>query len=217
MKFFCSTVIVALFAMISAAQSKPTTAADYDGTFNYAVSETNAAFPFIFTVVVDEFAKGKKISSDTEVNERQSEGVERTTRTIIKGGKNTASYQVSVGFGKVYCSGDGKKWRGPQQYECWGPSRLYGRREREKAGYSVEERTIGGEKIKIYREYVIYKANAGSSKKEFEETVATIDSKGFFISIVTNEGTLNPKVVSLVRKQVWDFKTSLKPVVAPKT
>lgn len=63
---------------------------------------------------------------------------------------------------------------------------------------------------------MIYKPTNSSSVKEFKETIATIDSRGFFSSIINNEGTLNPKAVRLVRKQTWDFKTALKPVLAPK-
>lgn len=202
--------------MNSTAQSKPTTAADYKGTFQYALSETNAAFPFIFTVVIDEFENGKKVLSETLVNERQAAGVQRLTRTIVKNGNKSVTYQVNVGFGNVYCSSDGVAWQGPQQYECSGPSRLYGRRETEKAEYSVEQKTVGGEDVKVYREYVAYKPLNGSSKIEFKETIATIDSRGFFISIVDNEGTVDPKATTLVRTQTWDFKTPLKAVVAPK-
>lgn len=176
MKFLVSVAIIALFVLSSAAQAKPTTAADYKGTFQYAVSETNAAFPFIFTVVVEEFENGKNVSSETIIEERQAAGVERITRTIVKNGKKSVSYQVTVGFGSVYCSIDGVTWQGPQQHECSGPSRLYGRRETDKAEYSVEERIVGGEKVKIYREYAIYKPTQGSRQKEFKETIATISS-----------------------------------------
>ncbi len=216
MKFFIFIATIALFVMNSAAQSKPTTAADYKGTFQYAVSETNAAFPFLFIVVVDESENGKNIWSESMVDERQAAGIERITQTTISDGKKSVSYQVTVGFGKVYCSSDGTTWKGPQPYECGGPRRLYGQRDTERAEYSVEEKTVGTEKVKVYREYLIYKAVDDSSKKAFKETFATIDPRGFFISIVNNEGNLNPKTVTLVRTQTWDFKTKMKPVVAPK-
>lgn len=216
MRLFLFIAIVTFFTVNSTAQSKPTTAADYKGTFQYAVSETNAAFPFIFTVVVDEFENGKNVSSETMVDERQAAGVERITRTIFEDGKKSVSYQVNVGFGNVYCSSDGVTWQGPQKYECTGPSRLYGQRETETAEYTVEEKTVSGENVKVYREYVIYKPTEGSREKEFKETIATIDSRGFFKSIVNNEGSLDPKMVTLIRKQTWDMKTKMKPVVAPK-
>lgn len=216
MKFLLFVATIALFVLSSAAQSKPTTAADYKGSFQYAVSETNAAFPFIFTVVIDEFENGRKLLSETMVNERQAAGVERITRAILKDEKKSVSYQVKVGFGNVYCSTDGVTWQGPQKYECSGPSRLYGRRDIEKAEYSVEENAVDGEDFRVYREYLIYKPTEGNREKEFKETTATIDSRGFFISIVNNEGTLDPKTVTLVRKQTWDFKTKIKPIVAPK-
>ena len=216
MKFLVSIATIAIFVTTSAAQSKPTTSADYNGAFRYAVTETNAAFPFVFTVVVDEFKNGKSVSSETMVNERQAAGVERITRTEVRDGKESANYQVKVGFGNVYCSVDGVTWNGLQKFECSGPSRLYGRKETETAEYSIDEKTVSGDKVKIYREYLIYKPAEGSQKKDFKETVATIDARGFFISIVNNEGVLDPKEITLIRKQTWDFKTPLKPVVAPK-
>jgi len=202
--------------MSSAAQSKPTTVADYNGTFQYAVSETNAAFPFTFTVTIETFNKGRLVFTETEIDERQAQGVERIKRTIKKGRATTVSHQTSVDFGKVYCSSNGVTWKGPQEFECSGPSMLYGQKDPEKSEYSVEDKAVNGEAVKIYREYVIYKPTKGSRKKEFKETIATIDSRGFFVSIVNNEGTLDPKTVTLVRKQAWDMKTKFKPVVAPK-
>lgn len=216
MKYLLAIAILASFVLSSAAQSKAITAADYKGVFQYAVSETNKAFPFIFTVVVDEFKNGKIAYSETMLDERQAAGVERITRSIVEDGKRSISNSVKVGFGKVYCSNDGTSWIGPQQYECSGPRRLYGQRDADNAEYSIEEKIVGGEKVKVYREYVIYKPIEGSQTKEFKETIATVDSHRFFISIVNNEGTLDPKVITLVRKQTWDFKTPLKPVVAPK-
>ncbi|HET9132133.1 MAG TPA: hypothetical protein VFO86_14350, partial [Terriglobia bacterium] len=91
MKFLLSVFAISVFALNSSAQSKPTSVADYNGTFQYAESETNVAFPFIFTVVVDEFIKGKKVSSETTVDERQAEGVERITRTILNNGKKSVT------------------------------------------------------------------------------------------------------------------------------
>lgn len=215
MKFLLLIVTVALLAIGSIAQSKPSTAADYNGTFQNAVSGTNRAFPFVFTVVVDEFDKGKIVFSETMINERQAAGVERISRTILDNGKKSNIYQVKVGFGNVYCSNDGVTWQGPQKFECSGPRRLYGQREVESSEYSVEEKSVDGETVKVYREYVIYPPTDNSGKG-FKETLATIDSRGFFISILNNEGTLDPKSVTLVRKQSWDFKTKIKPIVAPK-
>jgi len=48
MKTLISLTFVAIAAITLNAQTKPTTAADYDGKFRYAVGETNAAFPFVF-------------------------------------------------------------------------------------------------------------------------------------------------------------------------
>lgn len=216
MKLLLFAATIALFVINSVAQSKVITAADYNGTFQYAVSETNAAFPFIFTVTVDQLKNGRTVSTETEIEERQAAGIERITKTFTKGGDTSVSYQISVGFGSVYCSNDGVTWKGPQKFECNGPSMLYGARNKEKSEYSVEEKILDGDKLKVYREFVVYSALEASRKKEFKETIATIDSRGFFISIVNNEGFLDPKTVTLIRKQSWNMKTKFKAVVAPK-
>jgi hypothetical protein len=128
-----------------------------------------------------------------------------------------------VGFGNhTYCSTDGVSWTGPQEFVCPGPEgpgllRLSrGARQSESAEYSVSEESLDGKPVKIYRKYAIYPAGEPNGKKDFEEKIATIDSRGFFVSVVHIEGTLDPKVVTLARKQTWDFRTKFKPVVAPK-
>lgn len=222
MKSTMSLVIVILAAISGFAQAKPTNAADYKGTFQYAVSATNEAFPFVFTVVTVTYENGKIASAETDIDERQAMGVERETKTLIKDGKTLTSYSIMVGFGSnTYCSMDGVSWRGPQQYVCPGPDgsglvRLYGPRKPETAEYTVEEKSVNGKKVKVYREYLIFSSSNPSGKNDFQEKIATIDSRGFFISIVGNEGTLDPKTVTLVRKQTWDFNTKIKPIVAPK-
>lgn len=220
MKLTIALTFVAFTAVTLNAQPKPTTEADYNGTFQYAVSETNAAFPFVFTVVTETYVRGKLASTESDVAERQAEGIERQTRTLKRGGKTFHSYSIMVGFGNgTYCSRDGVSWTGPQKFVCRGPDdsgelRLYRPRQPESAEYSVTERSVDGKTVKVYRKYAIFPATA-NGKKDFEEEIATIDSRGFFISVVDTEGTLGPKVVTLIRKQTWDFKTKFKPVIAP--
>jgi hypothetical protein len=55
MKTLISLTLIAFAAIALSAQIMPATAADYNGTIQYAVSETNAAFPFVFTVVTETF------------------------------------------------------------------------------------------------------------------------------------------------------------------
>lgn len=208
---------IGLFAANCFAQPKPTNAADYNGTFSYAVSETNAAFPFIFTVVTEDYERGKLVATETYINERQSAGIERIIQTTVKGGQQSVSYQVRVGFGNVFCSTDGSSWEGPQKYECPRSTRRYGREQILGSEYTVEEKIEGVNNVKIYREYLTYRpANGKSSIDNFRETLATIDERGFFTSVVNIEGTLNPKTTKLIRKQTWDFKTKFKPIVPPK-
>lgn len=215
-------VLFVLFTTSLSAQAKPTTAADYEGTFRYAVSETNSAFPFIFKVVTERFENGKLVSTETDVNERQSAGVERETTMLEKGGKTFSSYTIQVGLGNhTYCSTDGATWEGPQEFVCPGPDgsnvlTLSRPREPESVEYSVSEKSLNGEPVKIYRKYAIFAGTGPNGKKSFGDEIATFDSRGFFISVVKTEGTLDPKTVTFIRKQTWDFKTKFKPVVAPK-
>jgi hypothetical protein len=222
MKLTIPLILIAFAAATLNAQPKSTTEADYNGTFEHAVSETNGAFPFVFTVITERFESGKLVSTETDVNERQAQGVAREAKTLKKDGKVLSSYSVMVGFGNyTYCSTDGVMWTGPQKFVCPGPEgpgslRLYRPRQPDKVEYSVTEESVDGKPVKIYRKYSVFNASGPSGKKDFEEKVATIDSRGFFISVVNTEGTLDPKTVTLIRKQTWDFKTKFKPVVAPK-
>jgi hypothetical protein len=222
MKFVACFAFITLTTITLNAQLKPTTAADYDGTFQYAVSETNSAFPFVFTVATQRFEGGKLVSTQTEVNERQAQGVERGAKTLERGGKLLRSYSVMIGFGDAtYCSTDAVSWTGPQRFVCPGPEgnrllRLSRPRQPDKAEYSVTEESLDGNPVKVYRKYAVFAASGPNGKASFEEETATIDSRGFFISAFTTKGILDPKVVELTRKQTWDFKTKFKPVVAPK-
>ncbi|MBL8182754.1 MAG: hypothetical protein JNL64_14210 [Blastocatellia bacterium] len=222
MKFALYILLTFAMAMTVIAQAKPTTAADYEGTLQYAVRETNAAFPFIFTVVTKRYELGKLVSTQTDIAERQAQGIERETTLLKKGQKTLYSYSIQVGFdNQTYCSSDGKVWKGPQQYVCPGPTgsnltMLYGARDPMKIEYSVMEKDLNGKPVKVYRKYAVYLAQSDKDKYEYEEEIATIDDRGFFISVVNTEGTLAPKTITLTRSQTWDFATKFKPVVAPK-
>ena len=215
MKFTITIIILSVSIVASNGQSRPITAQEYEKVFQFAVAETNAAFPFVFTVTTDLIKNGKVVRTVTEVNERESPGRERITRITIGKGTTTRTHQVKVGFGNVYCSEDGVMWKGPLPYECSGPVSFYGPRDIERVDYSVEERSLAGIKVKVYREYSILAPATPNGKKDFRDEVSTIDSRGFFINIVTTEGTLDPKTINLIRKQSWDSKTRIKPVVAP--
>ena len=181
--------------------------------FQFAVSETNEDFPFIFEVITEFIENGKTIRTVTDLNERESSGHERIKMTDFADGRETTKYQVTVGFGNVFCSDDGVSWKSTK-YECSGPVMLYGRREPESTKYSVTEKFLNGKQVKVYREYSVFAPLEGKKQKEFREKISTIDSRGFFITIEGTEGTLDPKTVSLKRKQSWT-KTKIKPIVSP--
>lgn len=213
MKLTFSIVAIFLFFINSSAQSQTISKDEYEKVFQFAVSETNADFPFIFEVISEFIENGKTVRTVMEVNERESLGRDRIKLTILTDGRETNKYQVTVGFGNVFCSDDGVSWKS-SKYECSNPVMLYGRREPESIEYSVTEKSVNGKQVKLYREYSIFAPSKGSKKKEFREKVSTIDSRGFFITVEGTEGMLDPKTVTLKRKQSW-VKAKIKPVVAP--
>ena len=214
------SLLISLVSVLSCLAQKPITKSEYEGNFKGSVSVTNAAFPLVFTVVTETYENGKLVSTETEVNERQSEGVAREKKSITKDGKTLKGYSVMVGFeNSTYCSSDGKIWTGPQEFVCPSPDkaqflRLFGPRTPETAEYTVIDKKIAGKPVKIYREYAIF-ASRAIGKKDFKETIATIDASGFFIEVSNTEGTLNPRVVTLTRRQSWKPNAKFAPVVAP--
>jgi hypothetical protein len=214
MKIALSFFAILFLVITSSAQSKTISKDEYEKVFQFAVSETNDAYPVIFKVTTDFIENGKTVRTVTDLNENESPGHHRIKRTVLADGKETNKFQVSVGFGKVYCSDDGVSWK-LSQYECSGPVSFYGRREPESIEYSVTVKSVKGKKVKVYREYSVFAPSKANGEKDFREEVSTIDSRGFFVMVEDTEGTLNPKIVTLVRKQSWITKAKIKPVVAP--
>lgn len=219
MKTLLSLILIFLFSIVSFGQPRQISKDEFDKVFKFAVSETNDAFPFLFTVVTQMFDGEKVTSTETMLNERHDAGVERIKKTWVTDAQTKTVHQLKIGFGKVYCSEDGTNWNGPSQYECRNPSgeiRLYGPREPESSEYTVEESVQDGKKVKIYREYLVFASARDGSKKDFREKSATIDSRGFFLSIFGSEGTLGPRSVTLTRKQTWKMNVKFEPIIAPK-
>jgi hypothetical protein len=107
MKFTLSLIIVLLFAVASNAQFRPITAEEYDKVFEYAVSETNTAYPVILTVKTDTIENGKIVSTESQISENEAEQRERVTKTTVTNGQTTHEYRITIGFDKNYCSDDG--------------------------------------------------------------------------------------------------------------
>ena len=213
MKILFSIASIFLFFISSSAQSQMISKDEYEKVFQSAVSETNADFPFVFEVITEFIENGKTVRTVTDLNERESPGHERIKRTDFADGRGTSKYQIKVGFGNVFCSDDGVSWKSTK-YECSSPAMFYGRREPETIEYSVTEKSLNSKKVKIYREYSVFAPLEGKKKKEFREKISTVDSRGFFIIIEDAEGTLDPKTVTLKRKQSWT-KAKIKPIVSP--
>lgn len=214
MKFLLSIAVISLFFICSNAQTQKIGKDEYDAVFQNAVRITNADYPFIFTVVTEYIEKGKTIRTVTEVTEAEAEGFERIKTTETAKGKATNQYQIRVGFGNVFCSDDGKKWT-RSQYECGSLRTIFGRRETESVEYSVTEQTINGKKVKVYREYTVFASATGNKTKSYNEKISTIDSRGFFLSVVDTNGTINPKTTERLMKQSWTMKAEIAPIVEP--
>lgn len=213
MKIAFSIAMLVFFSVNLNAQSRMISKDEYEKVFEFASSKTNADFPFVFTVITNFVENGKTVRTVTEVDERESQTHERIKRIDFFNGRETTKYLVRLGSGNVFCSDDERTWNSTQ-YECFGPVSFYGIRDVKSVEYSVAEESIGGKRVKVYREYSIFAPSKESKKKEFREKVSIIDSEGFFISVVDIEGTLEPKTITLVRKQYWS-KAYIKPVVSP--
>lgn len=205
-----------LLAFVSAITAETTTIQknEYDKVSDSASIQTNAAFPFIFTVITEFIMNGKTVSTVTEVDEREAMMRERITRTTVSDGKLSQKIQLRVGFRQNYCSDDGTSWR-RSEFECFGPVNFYAPYEPDSVKYSVRDETVDGNPVNVYREYSIFSPSKKTEKKNFRERLSTIDGNGHYISVADTEGTLNPRIVSLRRIQSWDFKTRLKAIEPP--
>ena len=215
-----SIPVAVIFVAVSAwAQVKPTSADDYHGTINYAVSQTNSAYPVIFKAEINEFENGKSVRKSTEMVENESELHSRSTKIVARGGKTTTIYEILVGEGNGFCKEDNGAWR-RSQFVCPEPGvselRLMRPRQPESVKYSVEDKKIGGKNIKVYHKYAVFSAdNEKEAKKTFKEETATVDSDGYFISVDKIEGSLGPVVVTQTLKESWIVKAKFEKIVEP--
>lgn len=215
MKIVLSFIAIFLFVITSYAQSRTISKDEYDEVFRFAVSKTNTDYPLIYKVTTSFIENGKTVRTDTEVNENEASGYYRIKRTALANGREKNKYQLTVGYGNVFCSDDKVNWK-LSKYECPAQRMIYGYREAESIEYSVTEKSVNGKKVKVYREYSVFAPSEGGKRKTFKEKISTIDSRGYFITVVDTEGTLAPKTVSLIREQSWVTQAKIEPVVAPK-
>ena len=87
--------------------------------------------------------------------------------------------------------------------------------EEESVEYSVTEKSVNGKQVKVYRKYSIFASSEGTPKT-YEEEISTMDSRGYFITVVSTEGALNPKTVTLITEESWITQAKIEPVVTPK-
>jgi hypothetical protein len=212
MKIALYVIAIILLVINCSAQMQTISAAEYEKTFQFAVRETNADYPFIFKVTTTTFDLEKIIQTQTEEREAESPGHERIKITNFAGGRKSNIFQIKVGFGNVFCSDDSISWK-PSKYECSGSRIIFGRSEPESIEYSVENKSKDGKKIKIYHKYSVFATFKGDTK--FSEQISTIDSRGFFIAVIDTEGTTNPKTITLKREQSWETKAKIKSIVSP--
>jgi len=211
-----SLIAIFLFIVTSSAQSRTIGKDKYEKVFEFAVSKTNGFYPVIFKVTTRFIENGKTFHTVTDLIENESLLNRRIIRTTVAGGRTTNKYQVTVGA-KVFCSDEGVSWKEPSKYECWSPVSIYGPRDALSIEYNVTVKWVKGKRVRVYREYSVFAPWEweGSKKKDFRETVSTIDSRGFFTTVVDTEGTLGPRTVKLIRKQSWVTKARIKPIVPP--
>ena len=214
MKILLPLIAVCLLISTASAQSRTISEAQYEKVFQFAVSKTNEAYPVIFKVRTNFIENGRIIRTVTDVNENESLVNYRVKRTTIVKGRRTNKYQVSVGVDKTFCSDDAVSWK-PSKHQCFGPVSVYGRREPESSEYSVYSKWVKGKRFQVYREYSVFGPSGEHEKKDFRETVSTINSRGLFTTVVEIEGTLNPRTVTLRRKQSWVTRARIKRVVPP--
>lgn len=214
MKTTISLIIIFLCYVNLNAQFKTISKEEYEKAFRFAVSETNDVYPHIFEVITSFIENGQTIRKVTELNENEAQLRHRIKITSFADGKETNKYQINVGMGNVFCSGDGITWK-PSEYECYGPTMFYGPKNAETTEYSVTKKQLAGKTVKVYREYSTFAPVKKSEKKEFREKISTVDSRGLFINIEDSEGTLEPRIITLTRKQTWTLKAKFKPVVSP--
>jgi hypothetical protein len=215
MKPALSFIAIFLFVAVSCAQSRTIGKEEYETAVQYAVSKTNKEYPHIFKVKTSFIKDGRSVRTETEVNENEAAGLYRIKRTVLADGRETSKYQLTVGFGNIFCSDDGANWK-PSKYECPAQRRIYGNQAAESAEYSVTEKTVDGKDVRVYREYSVFAPSEGSKQKTFTEKIATITLSGYFINIIATEGTLAPKAVTLIREQSWVTQAKIEPIVAPK-
>jgi hypothetical protein len=215
MKIVFSFIAIFLFFVNSFAQSQTVSKDDYERAFQFAVSKTNADYPLIFKVTTSFIENGKTVRTVTEVNENEEAGRYRIKRSVLADGRETNNYQLTVGFGNVFCSDDGVNWKS-SKYECPAERMIYGNRNAESIEYSVTETSVNGKQVKIYRKYSVFAPLGGDKPKTFNEKISTMDSRGYFITVVNTEGRLAPKTATLIREQSWVTQAKIESVVAPK-
>lgn len=215
MKIAISFIAIFILAVSSYAQSRTISKDEYDEVFRFAVSSTNTDYPFISKGTTSFIERGKTVRTETEVRENEASGFYRIKRTVLANGRETNKYQLTVGYGNVYCSDDKVNWT-LSKYECPAERMIYGYREAESTEYSVTEKSVNGKKVKVYREYSVFAPSKGNKSKEFNEKISTIDSRGYFITVIDTEGTLNPKTVTRITEDSWITQAKIEPVVAPK-
>jgi len=91
---------------------------------------------------------------------------------------------------------------------------IYGGRNAESIEYSVTEKSVDGKKVRVYRKYSVFPPE-GNKPKTFNEKIAAIDSRGYFINVVDTEGTLEPKAIFLITEQSWLTQAKIEPVTSP--
>jgi len=213
MKIALSIIAVFLFFATAGAQTRTISEIEFDKPLRFAGPQTIKAYPLIYKQTITFIKNGKTVRAITEVREHESAEYERIKTTDLIDDRETSRYQIKVGYGNVFCSEDGARWK-PSKNECSRASIYLPGMLAESVEYSVTEKFVDGKKVMVYRKYSVIPA-VEDEPKTFEERTFTIDSRGYLLSIIDTYGTLDPRTVTLTREQSWITQARIEPVTAP--
>lgn len=213
--FLVSVACGSMLALSSHAQPRPTDEADYNGTFQYAVSQTNSAYPVIFKVETERIVNGKSVRKEIETVENEGELRHRSKTIIVEVGKTRVLHEIVLGEGNGFCKEDGLPWK-RSEFSCNPSVTVFGSSPTpDSVEYTVEDRKIDNKPVKVYRKYAVFAGRQTKSPKVFEEEISTIDANGYFLTVDKSFGTLGPRIVNRTMKQSWIVRAKIPPIVAP--
>jgi hypothetical protein len=213
MKVIQTLVLLLLFVGGSHAQTRNIDWPKYWDAVDSALRKTEGAYPYIETTVIAEFENGKPTVTTTYVSEHESHQRFRTKAVIVFDKRETYRHQIALSYVDYYCSEDGIEWK-VSRSGCF--DLIIALPGAETTNLSVSEAKMDGKEVKVFRRSQTLKVFHGPEINRFRDTVITVDSGGFLLTMETAEGTIVPKTIMRTSKQSWVTQAKIEPVVAPK-